>query len=255
MTSLLMVTSQSLKEAMRSKVLYNVIFLSIALVGVTYVATEFSYGNASRVSLDIGLGFMSLSLGVIAILMGSSLIIDEIDSRTLYMVLSRPVSRSTFLVGKFCGLAIMLFINVLLLYVVVLALFLKFNGGITTQHFWVFLFIYFESLIILSAALFFSSFTNKVITILMTLTLWSCGHGIDLLRDFSIVKLRPALLKFVELYSALMPNFNKINMKLYVLNNDFYQQGNMLYLVLYSILWIIIFLTFTKIIFDNKELS
>jgi len=255
MTSLLAITIQSLKEALRSRILYNVLFLSFVLTVITYVVTEFSYGNPSRISLDIGLGVMSFALSFISILMGSTLIIDEVESRTLYMVLSRPVSRTTFLLGKFFGLSLMVLFNIFLQYIVVLALFLRFGGEVSIQHLWVFLFIYLEAIMLLAATLFFSCFTNKVIAILMGLTLWSCGHGIDILRDFSVVKAKPALLKFVEIYSTFMPNFGKINLKLFVLNDNFVSNERILYLLFYCLLWLCIFLLLSKVVFDKKELS
>ena len=71
----------------------------------TYVATEFTYGVPERVALDFGLGMLSLSSLSISLFLGVSLLSKEIESRTVYMVISRPVPRFAFIIGKILGLS------------------------------------------------------------------------------------------------------------------------------------------------------
>ena len=92
------------KEIFKSKILLNVFFAGLGLMVLTYVATEFTYGVPQRVSLDIGLGMLSISSLAISLFLGVGLLSKEIDSRTVYMVIARPVHRSSFIVGKLIGL-------------------------------------------------------------------------------------------------------------------------------------------------------
>ena len=110
------VAKQTFQEIYESKVLMNVAFLGVFLFLVTYVVSEFSYGVANKVTLDIGLGALSLSATGIALFLGATLIQKEISNRTLYMIISRPVSRTHFLLGKMLGLAGILFVNVFILF-------------------------------------------------------------------------------------------------------------------------------------------
>ena len=92
------------KEIFKSKILVSVFFAGLGLMLVTYVATEFTYGVPERVALDFGLGILSLSSLAISLFLGATLLSKEIDSRTVYMVISRPVPRFAFILGKLLGL-------------------------------------------------------------------------------------------------------------------------------------------------------
>ena len=84
-------------EIYKGKILYNVLLIGIGLILLTYVASEFTYGVPSRVALDFGLGTLYLSSVGIALFLGATLISKELENRTVYMILSRPLKRSSFL--------------------------------------------------------------------------------------------------------------------------------------------------------------
>ena len=88
------------REILKSNILVNVAILGLGLMLVTYVAFSFTYGEASRVALDFGLGMLSLSSVGIAIFIGVGLLSKEIENRTVYMIISRPVPRYIFILGK-----------------------------------------------------------------------------------------------------------------------------------------------------------
>lgn len=118
---ILIVAKYTLKEILKSKVLYITLVIGVALMIVTYVATEFTYGVPEKVSLDFGLGMLSLSSIGISIFMGATLLPNEIDSRTVYMVISRPVPRWVFITGKVVGLIGVLAVNFAILSAMTLA--------------------------------------------------------------------------------------------------------------------------------------
>ena len=98
-------------EVYRSKIMLGIVFLAIAMMMMTIVASVFAYGAPEKVALDFAIGMMSIANLLIAIFLGVTLVSKEIESRTLYMVLSRPISRFAFLVGKIGGLSSVLIIN------------------------------------------------------------------------------------------------------------------------------------------------
>ena len=116
------------KEIIKSKILLNTLIIGVGLFIATYVAYNFTYGAPDRVALDFGLGTLSLSTVGIALFIGAGILSNEIDSRTVYLVISRPVSRSSFLLGKLIGLFIVLALNVLILSTITLSLYF-FIGG------------------------------------------------------------------------------------------------------------------------------
>ena len=96
----LIVAKYTFKELLKSKIVVASLWLGFSVLILTYVTSEYSYGNPAKVAIDFGLGASSLVCLAISIFMGVSLISDEIESRTIYLSLSRPISRSNFLIGK-----------------------------------------------------------------------------------------------------------------------------------------------------------
>src|SRR4051812_38418902 len=109
------VAKYTFKEILKSKILYSTLIIGLCMIVVTVVAAEFTYGVPERVALDFGLGMLSLSSLGIALFMGASLLSKEIESRTVYMVISRPIPRWCFIMGKVMGLMAVLTVNILIL--------------------------------------------------------------------------------------------------------------------------------------------
>ncbi len=98
-------------EVYRSKIMLGIIFLAIGMLMITMVASVFAYGAPEKVALDFAIGMMSVANLLIAIFLGVTLISKEIESKTLYMILSRPINRFEFLTGKVIGLSTVLIVN------------------------------------------------------------------------------------------------------------------------------------------------
>jgi ABC-type transport system involved in multi-copper enzyme maturation permease subunit len=187
--------------------------------------------------------------------MGSSLVLNEIENRTLYMILSRSVSKNTFMMGKIIGFSFVLVTNVFILSAITMALFLHYGGAATMDIFFVIFFVLAESILLFLIALTFSMFSGKVLTIMSTLTLWVCGHSVGVIKDMSLVKNNPLYSKVVKFYSIYMPNFDKINLKRHILEANYFDYAHYGYLIFYSLLWFVILCTFSSYLFSKKELN
>ncbi|MFP5457735.1 MAG: hypothetical protein ACLGG7_03295, partial [Bacteriovoracia bacterium] len=105
------VAKYTFRDLLRSKVLWNVAIVALVLAGITLAAAEFTFGVPSRVGIDIGLGFLAVSGYGLSFFAGVPLVKLEEESRTIYLIVSRPVSRSAFLVGKVAGVVAFLALN------------------------------------------------------------------------------------------------------------------------------------------------
>jgi len=94
------------REAVRDKVLYGVLGFACAVLLLTLALAELSLHQQRRVVLDVGLASISLFSVVIAIFLGSSLLYKEIERKTLYVILPKPIRRWEFLLGKYAGLVV-----------------------------------------------------------------------------------------------------------------------------------------------------
>ncbi|MBW2462059.1 MAG: ABC transporter permease subunit [Deltaproteobacteria bacterium] len=94
------------REAVRDRVLYGVLFFATAILLFTLALAELSLSEQRRVVMDVGLASISLFSVVIAVFLGSSLLYKEIEKKTLYVILPKPLRRSTFLLGKYVGISL-----------------------------------------------------------------------------------------------------------------------------------------------------
>lgn len=91
------------REARRNRITVVVFVFAFLMLFVSTVALDLTVATFERVMLDLGLGVMSLISTGLVIFLGSGLIPREIERRTIFVVLSKPISRSTFVVGRFVG--------------------------------------------------------------------------------------------------------------------------------------------------------
>jgi ABC-2 type transport system permease protein len=237
-SKILIVAKYTFKEILKSKILLNVFFIGIGLMVVTYVATEFTYGVPERVALDFGLGMLSLSSLAISLFMGVTLLSKEIESRTVYMVISRPVPRYAFILGKIVGLMGIQLINILILGSLTMIATKLLGGNIDPLTIWAIGFTFLESLMLLLLVVFVSLFANNILAVLLSVVILLLGHSIRDTQDIQFVKQNPLLNHLLDGYHFVLPAFYKLNLKDFVIYNKTleasYLYSNMAYGVLYS---------------------
>src|SRR6185503_4646817 len=99
------------RESVRDRVLYNLILFVLILVGASVFVSDLSLDMESQFTAALGLSAMVVFGALIAIFIGVGLVYKEIDKRTIYSLLSKPVHRYEFIVGKYAGLCLTLLIN------------------------------------------------------------------------------------------------------------------------------------------------
>lgn len=243
------------KEILKSRVLLNTLLLGLGLFIVTFIAYSFTYGEPSRIALDFGLGTLSLSSVAIALFMGVGLLSDEIQSRTVYIIISRPVPRYAFLLGRIIGLSLVLILNIFILSIITLALYFFIGGSYEYLITWTILFIAIEAILMLVIVSLFSLITTKVLAVILSIVVYIVGHAIDGAKLLSFVTNRPILEKILGVYHYILPGFYKLNLKSHLLYNqelsNGYLYGNLLYGITYGIALIMV----SIYIFERKNLD
>jgi ABC-type transport system involved in multi-copper enzyme maturation permease subunit len=251
----LMIAFYTFKEIWKSKILLNVFFVGVGLMVVTYVATEFTYGVPERVALDFGLGMLSLSTLGISLFLGVGLLSREIESRTVYMVISRPVPRFSFILGKLIGLMSIQAVNVFILASMTMTATKLLGGKIDGLILWAIGFIFLESLMLLLVVVLLSLMANNILSVLFSIVLLLLGHVIKDTQEISFIKTNPLVTKILDIYHFVLPAFYKLNLKDFILyKNDLpmsYLTGNLAYGIFYSgfLLLLVVFL------FNRKNLD
>ena len=251
----LTVAKYTFSEFVQSKILYNVFFLSLGLLVLTYVASEFTYGVPNKVALDFGLGASSISTLLISIFLGANLIIREVENRTLYMILSRPISRSEFLIGKVLGLIGIVFVNTLVLGCISISLYFFMGGGWSYLIPYSFLFIILESVIILLVVILFSLMTNTILAVVNTLVVYISSYAIFEVSNTTFVNNNIVFKKVLNVGSYFLPSLSSFNVKDYILYEKLAPIPSLNFGILYGFSYIMFLLLICVFIFNKKNLD
>jgi ABC-2 type transport system permease protein len=242
-------------EILKSKILYSTLITGIALVVITYIATEFTYGVPEKVALDFGLGMLSLSSLGISLFMGATLLSKEIDSRTVYMVISRPVPRWVFILGKISGLLGVLCVNVGILSFMTLGSVYLLGGKISSMIVVAILFNVLECLLLLLVVVFFSLFSNTILASIISTIILIIGHAIRETQLTNFVKIRPELDKILGFYHFILPGFYKLNLKDFVTYNQDITTEYLISSATYGVLYSGFLLLMIIFIFNRKNID
>ena len=173
------IAGNAFREAVRDRVLYNLVLFVLLLTAAAIFIGELSGGQERKIIVDLGLSAMLLFGVFIAIFVGIGLVYKEIERRTVYAIFSKPVGRGEFMVGKYLGLCLTLLVNVVLMGAgVSLALIYVSRGWdpLALSIWPAILLIYFELMILTAVALLFSSFSSPALSALLTFFVFIIGH-------------------------------------------------------------------------------
>jgi ABC-type transport system involved in multi-copper enzyme maturation permease subunit len=207
------IASNTFREAVRDRVLYNLIAFALLMSGAAILVGEISIGIERLVVVNLGLTAVSLFGVVIAIFIGIGLVSKEIEKRTLYTVLSRPVQRWEFIVGKFFGLAGTLVVNTFFMAIGVFTALLYVSRTFEKADVWVLVALYFiilQFLMITAVALLFSSFSSPLLSAVFAFSLFVIGSFAEDLRGFAAMA--QGISRWLATSAAyLVPNFSSLN--------------------------------------------
>ena len=176
MRCLAVIAMNTFRESLRDKILYNLLFFALLLIGASVLLADLTIAEQNKVVTDMGLAAINLVGVLIAIFVGIGLVTKEIERRTVYTVMARPISRSQFVMGKYLGLVMTLFVNVaIMLAVFVLTLWMT-RAPIHLALFQAVELIFIELLLVAALALFFSTFSSATLGAMMTIGFYMIGH-------------------------------------------------------------------------------
>ncbi len=228
------------------------------MIGSSLILGMISISIETKVTIDVGLSAMSVIGAVIAVFIGINLVHKEVDKRTLYSILSKPIERSQFILGKFFGLAFTLLVNLLIMVAgLVLVLLYVHRGslGIHGSLFVASFLIFLQLLLITGIALVFSSFSTPALSAMFTLALFFIGQFNADIRHFGMAS-KNALVEWVTkaLY-YLLPNFGNFNVIAGASHGKPIAASLVLYDVAYSVAVLVVLLSASAVIFQQRDLK
>jgi ABC-type transport system involved in multi-copper enzyme maturation permease subunit len=251
------IAANTFREAIRDRVLYNLIAFALLLTGAAVLVGQISIDIERLVVINLGLTAVSLFGVVIAIFIGIGLVSKEIEKRTLYTVLSRPVRRWEFIVGKFLGLSGTLVVNTFFMAIGVFAALLYVSRHFQTSDASVLVGLYFiilQFLIIIALALFFSSFSSPLLSAVFAFSLFVIGSFAEDLRGFAA--LSHGITRWLATAAAYaVPNFSALNVINQVAHGTPVGQPLILWNTVYVLVYTLAVVSGAVLIFDYRNLK
>jgi ABC-type transport system involved in multi-copper enzyme maturation permease subunit len=252
------VAINTFREAVRDRVLYNLVFFALLMIAAAVLVGQISIGIERLVIINLGLSSVSVFGLVMAIFIGVGLVHKEMERRTLYALLSKPVRRWEFLLGKYAGLVLTLAVNTGLMTLGVFAALFYVTGAFHRPDAWVLVAVYLILLklaLVTSLALLFSCFSTPLLSTVFTIGLYLAGTFAQDIRDFGALTESRVVGAATSFLYYLLPNFSNFN----VIAPVAYGHGVPLTLVLsntaYAAAYILLVLLGASAIFSSRNLK
>ncbi len=251
------VAVNTFREAVRDRVLYNLVFFALAMIAAAILVGQISIGIEDVVIVTLGLSAISIIGLLIAVFIGVGLVSKEIDKRTLYALFAKPLRRWEFLVGKFAGLVLTLTVNTAAMMAgLFLALFYVRHALLRTDT-TVLVAVYFILLklsLVVALAMLFSCFTTPLLAILFTGGLYVAGLFVYEMRNAQ-KGLDPALASVLRVISYLLPNFENFDVMGSAAHGRIVSWFLIGHDTLYAVLYAAIVLALAAAIFSRRDLK
>jgi ABC-type transport system involved in multi-copper enzyme maturation permease subunit len=254
------------RESVRDKVLYNLVFFAVMMIAVSYLLSQLTAGQDIKVIKDLGLAAMSVFGLFIAIFIGIGLVSKEVEKRSIYALLSKPIRREEFVIGKYAGLLLTLFVNLGIMAVAfygVLGGVAWLDGAWFRPH-WeapavdpallkAIAMIFLQLAIVVAVALFFSTFSSPMLAAALTFGLYVVGHFNADLKNFErVVDSRPVALFARALY-YLLPNFAPLDIKSDVVHAVPVPSMFLLLNTAYAVVYVAVLVSAATFIFARRD--
>lgn len=253
-TNILTIAKNTFRETVRDRILLSVFFVIIAIIFFSMFIASISLDQSTRMIVDFGVTAIYALQMFVAIFIGSMLIYKEIERKTFYLLLPKPVTRTEVVVGKCLGLTTttiaVTLISTFALYVI---LFIEsghlyftpilLSVGLSTL----------EAVLLILISLFFSGITSPIIAAVATLALYFVGHAGEVFRYIFMMSKSTTTEVLARAVYYLLPNLEKFNIRNDIVFGTLPSSGTLLMTVLYAIAYALLLLTITQVTFSKKD--
>jgi ABC-type transport system involved in multi-copper enzyme maturation permease subunit len=254
------------RESVRDKVLYNLVLFAILLMGASYLIGQLTAGQDVKIIKDLGLAAISMFGVFIAVFIGIGLVSKEVERRSIYSLLAKPVDRHQVVLGKYAGLVLTLAVNVLVMAVALYAVlaYMRWMALPNEVKAWetpaldpallkAVALTFVELAVVTAIALFFSTFSTPILSAALTFGLWTAGHFSADLRHFEQVVESPVAAQLARGLYWVLPNLATFDVKAQVAHGLPVPLGYLALAAAYGATYIAVLLTASVLIFSHRD--
>jgi Cu-processing system permease protein len=253
MRSIIVIALNTFRENLRDKILYSLLIFAALLMGASILLGALTIAEQEKIIADMGLASINVIGVIIAIFVGIGLVSKEIERRTIYTILAKPISRSQFILGKYLGLVITLGINLVIMFDVFVFTLWMTQVPITMVLVQAVALMMVEFLVVTATALFFSTFSTPSLSAALTLGLYFIGHltsDLKALAEKSSSEVTKAVM--TALY-YLCPNLEVLNIKGQAVSGVSLAWSYQVSATLYGLLYASLLLAGAAAIFQRRD--
>jgi ABC-type transport system involved in multi-copper enzyme maturation permease subunit len=252
------VAVNTFREAVRDRILYNLIFFALVMIGAAILVGQISIGIERLVIVNLGLSAISIFGLIMAIFIGVGLVSKEIEKRTLYSLLAKPIRRWEFLVGRYAGLLLTLLVNTSLMTLGLAGALLYVSRHFERGDVSILLAVYFillELALVTALALFFSCFSSPVLSTLYTIGIYVAGVFANDIHAIGQFTKNPAMEAVTRVVYYLLPNFHNFNIIAAASHGDAIPFSLVWQNTVYAALYVAVILIAAAAVFSSRNLK
>ncbi|HET6412576.1 MAG TPA: ABC transporter permease subunit [Anaeromyxobacter sp.] len=257
MTRSLAIAGNTLREALRERLLYNLVFFAVAVTVASLTVSQLTLGEQFRIIADVAASSTQLFGLLISVFLGVSLVARDLDRRTCYALLARPVSRTEFVVGKFLGLLATAGLNLLVMAAVSALALLSYRGDASflgSGYFAAFGLMLAQFAVAVALAVLFASFTTSTLATIFTLSVLVSGFLFSEVREFWLSARQTEMKQFVRVLDVLLPNMGLLDAKEALTYGDPVALGSTLLRAAYGLGYAAVLMTLSAAVFSRKDI-
>lgn len=213
MKRIIVIALNTFKENLRDKILFNLVFFGLMLIGSSVLLGSLTIGEQAKLMKDLGLASINIFGVLIAVFVGIGLVSKEIEKRTIYTIIAKPIPRYQFLLGRYSGLGMTLFVNTAIMAVGFVLVLLLAGVGLDVGLAKAIGLIFLELLLIVAVAVMFSTFTTPTLSATFTLAIYVIGHLTGDLKAFGDKLENPLVSGVLNVLYYALPNLANFNVK------------------------------------------
>jgi Cu-processing system permease protein len=251
---LMALAGSTFRETVRDRIFYLVAVFGFVMLASTAVLSPLTVGAQGKIMSDVGLAAMSLFGLLVVVFVGTGMVRKELDKGTILTILSKPVGRREYLLGKFLGLNLTLLCMLAVMGLLFLLMTFLAPGTFSLRFVPVFYMTFLELTLINAVAVFFSTSVSPILAAVFTLGTFAVGHLSQSIRDFGSLQGTPVQQKISEVVYYLVPNLEVFNVRGDVVHGLTVAGPHLAMATVYSLAWTGLLLLVAGSVFARKEL-
>jgi ABC-type transport system involved in multi-copper enzyme maturation permease subunit len=241
------------REAVRNKLLYTLLFFALIMMLFGTVLSALSYVDRERMVQDFAFSSIRLFSVAIAVFVGVGLIHKEVERRTVYTILSKPLSRAEFLIGKYTGLVLIIWLQVAIMALFFAGVSLLLGAPLGFAHLAALALTAVELALVVALATLFSSFTTPLLSSFFSCGLWIAGHLTRDLRDHGASSASALVREGTTWMHRILPDLESFNLSLEAAHQLPVAASDVWFPALYGAGYVAAVLAFAVMIFERRD--